>query len=446
MSVFGFKTESDSQDGQSKGILSNVQEKKEYKELSKKEYLELRTEVQEKIREEVDEDKLGKYRDEKVKVEIERKIVKIVQSIRRELEYSYIKSLAKKLANEISGYGPLDKYLDDTEITEIIGYRFDKFDIEKDGKLIHIEDLKFPTEEDFKNVIDRMITPLGQTLDNANPLVDARLPDGSRIFTAHPRVAIDGYQLNVRKFRKGVTMAKLVEWEALNLEIAEGLKRYVQARHNILVVGGTGTGKSTWLNCLSAFIPQQLNIITIEKPCELDFQHPRVRRWEAKDPNLEGKGGIQIRSLVKAALRARPDVIVVGEMRGAEAYDTLQAMATDHEGSMSTGHASTGKKGLQKFADYALMSGDASKEQIGYQVASTVDIVLHLKRFANGQKKLMSLEEVTGFNGREFETNLLVEYLPQEKNWVFTGNKSTRIKRLKDKGVEPTKWMLGILS
>ena len=306
--------------------------------LTKEEYQELRELAQKDVMSNVSQEYLGRYRDIKAKEEIKKQVRRTVEEKHPSLGLQEKLKIIEDLTNEISGYGILEKYLNNPDITEILVERYDSIVVEIAGELHEVED-KFDSEEHLNLVIERIISPLGRQLNWSSPTVNARLPDGSRVAATHSRVSVDGSQISIRKFKKDITLKDLIDFGALNEKLAEALIKCVKARLSIVFSGGTGSGKSTWMNALSPYIDPKLSIITIEDPCELQFDHPRVRRWEAQPPNIEGKGEVTINHLVKHALRNRPDIIIVGEVRGSECFDFARANATGHKGSMTTLHA-----------------------------------------------------------------------------------------------------------
>lgn len=419
-------------------------------ELSKTDWDILRKKAQERAMQKVPREYLGKYRDPEAKKLVKYQVLEVIEEYRPGLDINVRQTLAERLTNEISGYGPLEKLLDDKEITEILIERWDKVVIEKDG-ILQETDIKFDSEEHLALIVERMITPLGRRLDYSSPMVDARLPDGSRINAVAPPVAVHGLQVAVRKFKPNLSMENLIEYGAVSRELAEALKACVQARMSFVISGGTGSGKSTFLNALAEFIPRHLSIITIENPVELRLNHPRVRSWEAKPPNIEGKGEINQLALVINALRARPDIIVVGEVRGPEAFALLQALNTGHSGSMTTAHANNTVDAMKRLVSMVASAGQLSPALIPAYVASGIDIVVQLSRMPDGSRKLMEVAEVTGEENGEVVINPLVRYVVDgydEKgkvigHWEETGNQFTRLHRFKEAKVEWPGWLGG---
>ena len=301
---------------------------------------------------------------------------------------------------DILGYGPLGPLLDDPTVTEIMVNRAGLVFIERDGKVTKAE-LKFPDDAAVLDLIHRIIVPLGRRIDRNSPTVDARLRDGSRVNAVIPPVAIDGPCLTIRKFaRERMTMEDLIRIDSLDQHMAYLLRACVASRLNILIGGGTSSGKTTLLNILSSFIPDSERIVTIEDAAELQLHQENVVRLEAKPPDADGEGEVPIRHLVRNALRMRPDRIVVGEVRGGEALDMLQAMNTGHEGSLATLHANSPRDATSRLETLTLMSGfDLPLRVIREQIVSAIDVVVQQSRMRDGSRKVTSISEVSGMEG-----------------------------------------------
>jgi len=394
----------------------------------------------------VPREKLGQYRDTESKKIIRAQVLKVVESEIPDLDHTQKINLIEKLTNEISGYGPLEKILDDEDVTEIIVERFDRIVIEIDGELREIG-TKFDDEEHLRLVVERIIAPLGRRLDWASPIVDGRLPDGSRVCAVAPPVAVNGTQLTIRKFKSNISINKLIEFGALSEEIRDALKACIQARMSIVVSGGTGSGKTSFLNALSEYIPRHLSIITIENPVELQLNHPRVRQWEARPANIEGKGEIDMLSLVLTGLRSRPDIIIVGEVRGKEAFALLQALNTGHDGSMTTLHANNTSDAMKRLISMVTSAGYYSPDLVPNFVASGIDIIVHLSRMQDNSRKVAEIAEVIGEKDGNILINPLVTFETEgmvngklQGYWKNTGNAFTREEVLKRKGIEFPGW------
>lgn len=298
---------------------------------------------------------------------------------------------------DIVGYGPIEPLLKDQDITEIMVNGPDEIFVERFG-LIEATDVKFESESHLRRVIDRIVSPIGRRVDETSPMVDARLPNGYRVNATIPPLSLDGPILTIRKFSaRPFTGQDLVANSTMTVQLANFLKACVEARVNMVVSGGTGSGKTTFLNMLSAFIPERERIITIEDTAELQLRQVHVVRLEKRPPNIEGRGEITIRQLVINALRMRPDRIVVGECRGGEALDMLQAMNTGHDGSMTTVHSNGPRDALRRVETMVMMAGmDLPLKAIREQVASAIELIIHMERMKDGSRRVVQVSEVQG--------------------------------------------------
>ncbi|WP_159600757.1 CpaF family protein [Agromyces humi] len=308
--------------------------------------------------------------------------------------------LIDEIGADVLGYGPLEVLLEDTTVSEIMVNRFDQVYVERNGRLTETAH-RFTGEPQLRRVIERIVSRVGRRIDESSPLVDARLDDGSRVNAIIPPLAVNGSSLTIRKFAgTPYTSEDLIRFGTLTREATTVLDAAVRAKMNILVSGGTGTGKTTLLNVLSAFIPRDERIITIEDAVELQLQQDHVVRLESRPPNIEGRGEITIRELVRNSLRMRPDRIVVGEVRGAESLDMLQAMNTGHEGSISTVHANSPRDAISRMETLVLMAGmDLPLRAIREQIASAIDIIVQITRHKDGVRRVTHITEVHGMEG-----------------------------------------------
>ena len=308
--------------------------------------------------------------------------------------------LEREVADDILGYGPLERLLGDESISEVMANGAHDVWIERDG-LLHRTDLHFDDDSHLRRIINKMVAEVGRRVDESSPMVDARLPDGSRVNATIAPLSLSGPLLTIRKFAHSrFALDDLVRIGTLSDETRDFLERCVRARLNLLITGGTGTGKTTLLNALSVAIPDDERIITIEDAAELRLRQRHVLRLESRPKNIEGEGEITIRDLVKNSLRMRPDRIVVGEVRGAEALDMLQAMNTGHDGSLSTVHCNSPRDALARLETMVLMAGfDLPVRAIRGQVASAVDLVVHLERLEDGSRRVTSITEVLRMEG-----------------------------------------------
>jgi pilus assembly protein CpaF len=340
--------------------------------------------------------------------------------------------LFEQIAAEILGLGPLQSLLEDDTITEIMVNGPKNIYIERKGK-IHRVPVTFESNEHVMRIIDRIVAPLGRRIDESSPYVDARLADGSRVNAVIPPISLVGPVLTIRKFSKNpITVDQLIQFGSITTEAVQFLKACVEARLNIIISGGTGSGKTTLLNVLSSFIPSDERIITIENAAELQLRQEHVVTLESRPANIEGRGEITIRDLVINALRMRPERIIVGECRGGETLDMLQAMNTGHEGSMTTAHANTPRDALARIETMCLMAGmDLPIRAIREQMASAVDLIVQQERMRDGTRKVTTVTEVSGMEG---------DVITMTDIFVFeqTGTENGRIiGRLRPSGLRP---------
>jgi len=340
----------------------------------------------------------------------------VYQQTKLQLPNTIREQLFHEILDEMLGYGPIQSFLDDPDVSEVMVNGPNKVYIEKKGKLTKTNVI-FENNEQVLRIIDKIISPLGRRVDSDSPTVDARLPDGSRVNAVIPPVAIDGPSITIRKFNKEkLKVEQLINFGSMSKEMAELLKACVISRLNIIISGGTGSGKTTLLNVLSSFIPEDERIVTVEDAAELQLQQDHVVRLESKPPNADGVGSVTIRDLVKNCLRMRPDRIVVGEVRGGEALDMLQAMNTGHDGSLTTLHANTPRDALSRLETMCLMSGlDLPLKVIRQQIASAIDLIIQQSRLKDGTRKITAITEVAGMEG---ETIVLTDIFKFEQTGV----------------------------
>ena len=341
--------------------------------------------------------------------------------------------LTRDVLDEVLGYGPIQPLLDDPEVSEVMVNNAKSVYVEKKGQLTKTP-IVFENDQHVLRVIDKIILPLGRRVDADNPAVDARLPDGSRVNAIIPPVAMDGPSITIRKFPKDrLGIQQLIEYGSLTGNMATFLRACVLARLNIIISGGTGSGKTTLLNALSGYIPENERIVTIEDSAELQLQQDHVLRLETKSASIDGHGGMTVRDLVRNSLRMRPDRIVVGECRGGEALDMLQAMNTGHDGSLTTVHANAPRDALSRLETLVMMAGmDLPLKVVRQQIASAVDLIVQQSRLKDGTRKVTAITEVAGMEG---DTVVLTDVFKFEQTGVAEGGKI--IGDLKPTGIRP---------
>jgi pilus assembly protein CpaF len=319
--------------------------------------------------------------------------------------------LVDEVKNELLGLGPLEPLLRDDDVTDILVNGHDQVFVEKQGKL-HQTGIHFHDDQHLMLIIDRIVSQVGRRVDESSPMVDARLRDGSRINAIIPPLAIDGPSLSIRRFgKKRYSIEDLLAKESISAQMVSLLQAVVRARLNMLVCGGTGSGKTTMLNCLSSFVPADERIVTIEDSAELSLQQTHLVRLETRPPNLESKGEVTARELVRNTLRMRPDRIIVGEVRGAEVFDMLQAMSTGHDGSIATIHSNSSRECLGRLEMMMLLSGFSIPQRaMRQQIASAINIIVHVARLSDGSRRMMKISEVTGMEGDAIMMQDLFEF------------------------------------
>lgn len=394
-------------------------------------YFDLKTRVQNKLLAELDPS-MDITRTEEVKRTIQELFEQILSEENIVLSRPERARLFEQIAAEILGLGPLQPLLEDDTITEVMVNGAKNIYIERKGKL-HRVPVTFENNEHVLRIIDRIVAPLGRRIDESSPYVDARLQDGSRVNAVIPPISLVGPVLTIRKFSKNpITVEQLVQFGSISMEALQFLKACVEARLNIIISGGTGSGKTTLLNVMSGFIPDDERIVTIENAAELQLRQEHVVTLESRPPNIEGRGEITIRDLVINSLRMRPERIIVGECRGGETLDMLQAMNTGHDGSMTTAHANSPRDTLSRIETMCLMAGmDLPVRAIREQVASAIDVIVQQERMRDGTRKVVTVAEVSGMEG---DVITMTDIFSFEQTGVEAGK---IIGRLRPTGLRP---------
>ncbi len=364
------------------------------------EYQQVKADLHRKILDRLDLEKLGQATGDTAREEV---LVLIRNSVNSEavpLSFAERERLAREILDEIFGLGPLEQLLKDPSISDILVNRFNRVYVERAGKL-EVTGLSFKDDQHLMQIIDRIVSRVGRRVDESSPMVDARLSDGSRVNAIIPPLALDGPCLSIRRFaRDPITSRNMIDNKTLSEPMLELLSAIVKGRLNVLISGGTGAGKTTLLNVLSGYIPNSERIVTIEDAAELQLKQEHVVRLETRPPNIEGKGAVRMRQLVINSLRMRPDRIVVGEVRGEEAFDMLQAMNTGHEGSLTTVHANSQRDALARVENMVSMANlNIPERAIRQQVASAIHAVVQIARLSDGSRKVLSISEITGMEG-----------------------------------------------
>ncbi|HSJ24320.1 MAG TPA: CpaF family protein [Longimicrobiales bacterium] len=361
---------------------------------------EIRGRVHRKLLERLNLSRIDSLERSQVLAEIRKVLHELLAKETVPLNYDEREALSTQILDEIFGYGPLEPLLKDPEVSDILVNTYDQVIVERKGKLFPT-DVRFKDDKHLLQVIDRIVSGVGRRIDESSPMVDARLPDGSRVNAIIPPLAIDGPHISIRKFKLDALSGEdLLKYGAMTEPMLELLRGVVKARLNILISGGTGAGKTTLLNVLSSYIPSDERIVTIEDSAELQLRQPHVVRLETRPANVEGEGEVNQRLLLINALRMRPDRIVVGEVRGSEAVDMLQAMNTGHDGSLTTLHANTPRDALARLETMISMAGlNLPEKAMRQQVTSAIDVVIQLSRMTDGQRKVMTIAEIVGMEG-----------------------------------------------
>jgi len=364
------------------------------------EYQQVKADLHRKILDRLDLEKLGRTTGDSAREEVLILIRSSVNSEAVPLSFAEREQLSREILDEIFGLGPLEPLLKDPTISDILVNRFDRVYVERGGKL-EITGLSFKDNQHLMQIIDRIVSRIGRRVDESSPMVDARLQDGSRVNAIIPPLALDGACLSIRRFgRDPITARNMLDNKTLTEPMLELLSAVVKGRLNVIISGGTGAGKTTVLNVLSGYIPNSERIVTIEDAAELQLKQEHVVRLETRPPNIEGKGAVRMRQLVINSLRMRPDRIVVGEVRGEEAFDMLQAMNTGHEGSLTTVHANSPRDALARIENMVSMANlNIPERAIRHQIASAVHAIVQVARLSDGSRKIVTVSEVTGMEG-----------------------------------------------
>jgi pilus assembly protein CpaF len=363
-------------------------------------YQELKKTMHQMILDRIDLERLKRLTSEQFKHELALLVQRIVEEERIVLNQQERHHLVLDIQHEMLGFGPLEPLLNDPSVSDILVNTFDKVYVERRGRL-ELTDVTFHDNAHLMKIIEKIVSRVGRRVDESSPMVDARLPDGSRVNAIIPPLAVDGPLVSIRRFGASpLTVQNLLDYKSLTPPMIKVLESLGAAKVNILISGGTGSGKTTLLNLISGFIPPSERVVTIEDAAELQLRQPHVVRLETRPPNIEGKGEVTQRALVRNALRMRPDRIILGEVRGAEALDMLQAMNTGHEGSLATIHSNTPRDALSRLENMVSMAGvNLTARAIRQQIVSAVTVVVQASRLTDGTRKVVSLSEITGMEG-----------------------------------------------
>lgn len=363
-------------------------------------YQELKSRIHQKLLERIDLAVMESLSHDRLQEELKMLVERLISEETQAINEAERKSLVRDIQHEVLGLGPIESLLADPTVSDILANTYRQVYVERAGKL-ELSGVCFENDAHLMKIIDKIVSGIGRRVDESSPMVDARLPDGSRVNAIIPPLAIDGPILSIRRFAvTPLGMDDIIRGKSLTPEMAEIIGGLVKAKVNLLISGGTGTGKTTLLNIMSGFIPHSERIITIEDAAELQLQQPHVVRLETRPPNIEGKGEVPQRALVKNSLRMRPDRIILGEVRGAEALDMLQAMNTGHEGSMTTVHANSPRDSLIRLENMVGMAGlNLPNKAMRQQISSAITAVIHVSRLSDGKRKITSIHEITGMEG-----------------------------------------------
>ncbi len=387
------------------------------------EYFELKSRIHDRLLDLIDLTLIDKLDRESLTAQIR----KVIERILREEQFRLPLNLMERekvfsdMVDEVLGYGPLEPLLKDPSISDILVNSYRRIYVERRGRL-EVTDARFKDDAHLMRIIDKIVSSVGRRSDESSPMVDARLPDGSRVNAIIPPLAIDGPSVSIRRFAVNpLELEDLIQFQTLTPEIADILKGIVRARLNVIISGGTGSGKTTLLNVLSRFIPEEERIVTIEDAAELQLKQEHLVRLETRPPNIEGKGEVVQRDLVRNSLRMRPDRIIVGEVRGKEAFDMLQAMNTGHDGSLTTIHANSARDALMRLETMVAMANlEIPSEFLRRYIASAIHVVIQVSRMVDGKRKVVSIQEISGMEGNVITMQEIFAF--QQKKLDADGN------------------------
>ncbi len=413
-------------------------------------YTAIKVRLHHRLLEEINLSAIEKLEPDEFREQIGNLVRELLKAEKVQLNLREQQQIVGDVIDEMIGLGPLEPLLKDPSINDILVNTYKRTFIERAG-VLELTPVHFQDDKHLMRVIMKIVSRIGRRVDESQPMVDARLPDGSRVNVAIPPVAIDGPVVSIRKFAaRPYTLESLVENNSLTVEIAEICRAVVRSKLNVLISGGTGSGKTTLLNAMSRYIDERERIVTIEDAAELQLQQIHVVRLETRPPNIEGKGEIRQRELVKNSLRMRPDRIIVGEVRAGEAFDMLQAMNTGHEGSMTTIHANTPRDALTRLEQMVGMAGlDIPTRSMRQQIASAIHVVLQLQRLSDGRRRIMSVAEITGMEGEVVQMQEIYRYVRKHVDpdgtihgeFRATGIRPKFMEDMKTRGIEiPTQY------
>jgi pilus assembly protein CpaF len=383
--------------------LSGTDEERQYPAMpavAQQAYQELKKSMHQMILDRIDLERLKRLTSEQFKHELALLVQRIVEEERIVLNQQERHNLVLDIQHEMLGFGPLEPLLNDPSVSDILVNTYNKVYVERRGRL-ELTEIAFHDNAHLMKIIEKIVSRVGRRVDESSPMVDARLPDGSRVNAIIPPLAVDGPLVSIRRFgATPLTVQNLLDYKSMTPPMVKVLESLGLAKVNILISGGTGSGKTTLLNLISGFIPSNERIVTIEDAAELQLRQPHVVRLETRPPNIEGKGEVTQRALVRNSLRMRPDRIILGEVRGPEALDMLQAMNTGHEGSLATIHANTARDALARLENMVSMAGvNLTARAIRQQICSAITVILQATRLADGTRKVVSMQEITGMEG-----------------------------------------------